>query len=173
MLQNIEKIIERLIIQSRLIILVAVVFGLISAIVMVILGSYSVINGLIKGVQIFFDYAHYEQLENDIVKNIITAVDTYLIATVLLIFSFGLYELFISKISMDETRSSGILVIKDLDQLKENLAKVIIIVLVVTYFKFALEMVYPKAVDLLSLAAGIFLVALSVFFIRQKEKPMK
>lgn len=170
MLKNIEKSIERLIMNSRLIILVAVVFGLISAIIMVILGSYNVVNGIIKAVELFFHYAAFEELENEIVKNVISAVDNYLIATVLLIFSIGLYELFISKIELDERTSPKILVIKDLDQLKENLAKVIIIVLIVTYFKYALEMLYPKAFDLLFFSAGIFLVALSVYFIRQKKE---
>ena len=46
------------------------------------------------------DGTHPEHFHEDIVAGIIGAVDLYLIAVVLLIFSFGIYELFISKIDV-------------------------------------------------------------------------
>lgn len=172
MKRNIEKIVESMIIGSRWIIIFAVVFGLVSALLMIILGSYNVINAVIYAVKIFTHYAQFEEYEKEIVTKIISAIDSYLIATVLLIFSIGLYELFISKIE-NEKAGPKTLVIHDLDQLKENLAKVIIIVLIVTFFKFALEMDYEKMLDLFYLSGSILLIALAIFFIRRDKSPPK
>jgi uncharacterized membrane protein YqhA len=169
MLRWLEKPIENIIMGSRLMILVAVVFGIISAFLMVLIASYNVIDALINTTHLLVNHANFDEHEEVVVMKIITAIDSYLIATVLLIFSIGLYELFISKITINEQSGPKILVIRDLDQLKENLAKVIIIVLIVTYFKFALELDYSRAMDLLFLSTGIFLIAMSVYFIRQNK----
>ena len=69
---------------------------------------------------------------------IVGAIDDFLLATILLIFSLGLYELFISDI--DDAKKSGqsskVLVINNLDDLKSKLTKVILMILVVTFLKF-------------------------------------
>jgi uncharacterized membrane protein YqhA len=173
MLKQLEKTFEKLIVSSRFMILVAVFFGIISTLAMIILGSVNAIAGISKLGVLFANFSQADEIEKTIVKQIISAVDAYLIATVLLIFSIGLYELFISKLTNPESRSYRVLIIRDLDQLKENLAKVIIIVLIVTYFQFALEMHYTNTLDLLYLSAGILLVALSVFLIRHRDKDKK
>jgi len=59
-----------------------------------------------------------------------------LIAVVLLIFSFGIYELFISEIDDAENSEVGskILAIHSLDELKDKLGKVVVMVLIVSFF---------------------------------------
>jgi len=79
-----------------------------------------------------------------------------------LIFALGLYELFISKIeqaSISEN-ASKILVIRNLDDLKSRLAKVILMILIVKYFEHALNMQFQDPEDLLYFAGGIALLGL-------------
>ncbi len=180
MLEKSGKFFERFILNSRFSIFFTVIFGLIGTFIMIILGSLNIIMAVWKLFQLFFNYSQLEKYEKVIVTNIISAVDEYLIATVLIIFSIGLYELFIRKITEDSLLRSGakILIIDNLDQLKEKLAKVIIIVLIVTYFKYALELDYTRVIDLFILSGGIFLIALSVYFIsgnkeNKNESPIK
>ncbi len=89
----------------------------------------------------------------------------------LLIFGIGLYELFVSKIVQieEDKKSAGILIIHSLDQLKEKLAKVIIMVLIVAYFKNALDMKYEDILQLLYLGTGIFLISLSLYLMHKNH----
>ena len=77
-------------------------------------------------------------VRSEIVAHTVGAIDGFLLAIILLIFSLGLYELFISDI--DDARKSGqfskVLVINSLDDLKSKLAKVILMILVVTFLRF-------------------------------------
>ena len=94
----------------------------------------------------------------------------YLIAIVLFIFGFGLYELFISKIDVAEkSAASKILEIHSLDELKDKLAKVIIMVLIVGFFKRAMHTTYDSAIDMLMLAGAIFALALSFYFMHKGD----
>ena len=89
----------------------------------------------------FITHAHPEDFHEDIVSGIIIgAVDLYLIAVVMFIFSFGIYELFISDIDEAEGNNGNkILAIHSLDELKDKIAKVIVMVLVVNFFQRVLH----------------------------------
>ncbi|MDR1685258.1 MAG: YqhA family protein [Desulfovibrio sp.] len=66
------------------------------------------------------------------------SVDNYLFAVVLLIFSIGIYELFISEIypaSRREDTRQDWLKIRNLDQLKGSLGKVILMIPIVTFLR--------------------------------------
>jgi uncharacterized membrane protein YqhA len=96
----------------------------------------------------------------------VNSVDLYLIATVLLIFSVGLYELFIQEISFADrlTRKGGVLDIVNLEQLKNKLAQTIIMILIVSFFQHATHLSYSNSLELLYLAIGVFLIAIAVRF---------
>ena len=100
-------------------------------------------------------------LYTDAVANIAGVIDGYLFATIMLIFAMGLYELFISKIDVaeDSDLAQRILLIRSIDDLKDRLAKVIFLVLIVKYFEYALHLSYTTPLALLQLAAGIVLIA--------------
>ncbi|MEJ1959307.1 MAG: YqhA family protein [Nitrosomonadales bacterium] len=104
-------------------------------------------------------------LHDSTVTHIVEVVDGYLLATVMMIFSFGLYELFISDIDQAQgsKTSSKILVIRSLDDLKSRLAKVIIMILIVTLFEQALNMKLSVPIDLLYLGGSIALIALALY----------
>ena len=110
-------------------------------------------------------------LHDDSITHIVEVVDGYLLATVMLIFSLGLYELFISDI--DEAHgskaSSKILVIESLDDLKARLAKVILMILIVTLFEQALKMDMKTPLDLLYLGGSIALIGLALYLTHAAE----
>ncbi len=163
MFKTIENIVERILWESRLVIIFAVFASILSAMLLIFIGTYDVYKVFTELMHVSAD--GMEEFHSLAVTHIIAAVDSYLIATVLLIFGLGLYELFISKIDIAEAddKSSRILVIHDLDQLKEKLAKVILLVLVVTFFKHAVYFHYESVLNLLYLAIGILLIAASIY----------
>lgn len=172
MLKKIELIFEWLLWESRFFIILAVVASVVSAILLILIGTYDV-------ALLFKELTHsisspelYEEFHKSAVPHIIGAIDFYLIATVLIIFGIGLYELFVSKIEYAEkdTKSSKILVIHNLDQLKEKLARLIIMVLIVTFFKHALNIKYENVLNLLYLSGGILLISLALYFTHGKSK---
>ena len=99
------------------------------------------------------------------VSSVITAIDLYLVALTILIFAFGIYELFISKI---DTLKFHILEINSLDELKDKLSKTIIIVLIVEFFKQSLKISIANFTDLLMFSAAILVIFLSMYFLKKK-----
>ncbi|MDP9454411.1 MAG: YqhA family protein [Actinomycetota bacterium] len=125
---------------SRLIVLVAVVFGLLLA-----LGAF-----YLATVDVFYflgylrDYADMglatddrEELRASAITAIVKAVDGYLIAAILIIFALGLYELFVSKLDPAERSETipRLLLIRSLDELKERIASLVLLVLVIEFFQ--------------------------------------
>ena len=79
---------------------------------------------------------------NELLFQIISSIDLFLIGIVLLIFGFGVYELFISEIEFAKNKfTDSTLKIKSLDQLKNKIIKVIIIVLIVKFFEKSSEVI--------------------------------
>ena len=123
---------------SRLIVLLAVIFGTLSAIALFIAGSAEILTSLYHSLTLTPSETFYVEL----LKGIIGGVDLYLIGMVLLIFSFGIYELAISKIDIARNSESfhTLLEISSLDDLKNKIIKVIIMVLIVSFFQRVLSM---------------------------------
>ena len=65
--------------------------------------------------------------------------------------------------------SSKILVISSLDDLKSRLAKVILMILIVTLFQEAIHMKLNTPLDLVYLGASIALIALALYFSHAAE----
>ena len=60
-----------------------------------------------------------------------------------------------------------ILEIKDLDELKNKIIKVIIMVLIVTFFERVLKMEYSEPLEMLYFALSIFALSFGVYLIRK------
>lgn len=105
------------------------------------------------------------------VTHVVEIIDGYLLATVLLIFALGLYELFISRIEAAEKSetASNVLIIHSLDDLKGRLAKVILMILIVKYFEHAVSMSFHNPMDLLQLAGGIALIGLALYLTHESS----
>jgi len=109
---------------------------------------------------------HPEHFHEDVVAGIIGAVDLYLIAVVMFIFAFGLYELFISDIDEAEGQNgSKLLAIHSLDQLKDKIAKVIVMVLVVNFFQRVLHTNFSTPVEMMYFALSIAALAVGLYFL--------
>ncbi len=110
-------------------------------------------------------------LHDSTVSHIVEVVDGYLLAVVLLIFSLGLYELFISDIDQahGSKASSKILVINSLDDLKSRLAKVILMIMIVTLFEEAINMHISQPIDLIYMGGAIALIALALYWTHASE----
>ncbi len=162
----IEKIFENAMWKTRLLVLLPVVFGLIGAGILFVVASIDIFKVFVYTLDVYFNGLHPENFHEEIVSKIIGAVDLYLIAVVMLIFAFGIYELFISKIDAADNSPAGnnILAIHSLDQLKDKIAKVIIMVLVVNYFQRVLHTNYQTPLELLYFALAIVALAVGLYF---------
>ncbi|TAN84865.1 MAG: YqhA family protein [Gallionella sp.] len=172
-----EKLFEGALWNSRFVILFAVIGSLMAGFAIFYMATVDV-------VYLFSHALHYadagmsdearKALHDSTVTHIVEVVDGYLLATVMLIFSLGLYELFISDIDQahGSKSSSKILVINNLDDLKSRLAKVILMILIVTLFEEALNMTLSTPLDLVYLGASIALIALALYLTHASEHGM-
>lgn len=164
-----ERIFEGLLFGSRLSVLVAVVGSLVAAICMFIRGGWAIW----KGIAAFFgDHSAAADTHVPVmVLQFIGAVDNFLFAMVLLIFSMGIYELFVSRIDpasrTPESRPNW-LRITSLEDLKSYLGKVVLMILVVNLFEQSFHLTYQSPLDLLYLGGGIVMVALALHLTHSK-----
>jgi len=174
MMKLLETIFEGVLWNSRFVIITAVIGSLLAGFAIFYMATVDVAN-------LFMHALHYadsgltnearKALHDSTVTHIVEVVDGYLLATVMLIFSLGLYELFISDIDQahGSKASSKILVIRSLDDLKSRLAKVILMILIVTLFQEAINMKLTTPLDLVYLGASIALIALALYFSHAAE----
>ena len=167
-MKYVEIIFENILWSGRLFILFAVIFGMVGAIALFIIASFDIYHMASFVINTYVSHAHPHNFHEEVVGMIIGAVDLYLIAVVMLIFSFGLYELFISEIDpAKSSESSQILEINSLDQLKDKLAKVIVMVLIVSFFKRVLHTEYHGALEMLYFAGSIFALSFALYFLHK------
>ena len=170
---RIVNIFESFLFNSRFVTLFAVLGSLFSSVIMFVKGTMK-----IAGIAVIFwdqltgaqDVAHGP---DTLVALFVSSVDIYLFATVLLIFSMGLYELFISKINSADRHPESRphwLQVSSLDDLKSSLGKVILMILIVWFFEKSLIIEYHTALDLLYLGVGILLVAGALYLTHAGHK---
>ncbi len=164
--KKLENALEWFLWRGRLITIFAVLFSFISALAVFIAGSKKAVDSILSVIMNSSADIDYDYL---LVK-IIGTVDLYLIGVVLLILSFGLYELFISKIDLArDDKDIHILEIKSLDDLKARLVKVVIIAMIFYFFKLILTTHFQNPMEILILAISILAVSASSMFIRKMD----
>jgi len=173
-MKRLERFFEGALWDSRYVVLTAVVSSLMASLAMFYMATVDTVSMVAHLV----DYASSAlsteariELRGSTITHVVEIVDGYLLATVLLIFALGLYELFISKIDQagEAETSSNVLLITNLDDLKARLAKVILMILIVKYFEHAIAMKFESPLDLLYLAAGITLIGLAIYLSHADE----
>jgi uncharacterized membrane protein YqhA len=170
-----ENIFEKILWNSRFIVLFAVVASLFTSIAMFYMATvdaYYMVIHLAEYASPALDGASRAVLRAETITHVVEIVDGYLLATVLLIFSLGLYELFISKIDIasQSKTASNVLIINSLDDLKNRLAKVILMILIVRFFEFAIRTNFTTALELLYLAGGIALLGLALYLSHESDR---
>lgn len=167
-MSRLEQALERALWGSRYLVLVAVIASLLVAVVALFMATVDVWHLIVRAL----GYIHAESeagadgTENaQLVTLIVKAVDGYLIMAIMVIFALGLYELFIGKIDAAENSdvAARLLLIRSLDDLKDRLAKVVVLILVITFFQQALQLRFTTALDLLYLALGTLMVGGALF----------
>jgi len=167
-MKTLEVLFEAFLWRSRLVVLFAVMGSLLTGLGIFYVTTVDVWYMLVhigEYASPALDAEGRAQLRSGFVTHVVEAVDGYLLATVMLIFSLGLYELFISKIDEAEgaETSSRVMVIHSLDDLKARLIKVIFMILVVKFFEHAVRMDYTDTLQLLILAGAIALIGPALF----------
>lgn len=172
-IRMLEKIFENSLWSSRFIVILAVIFGLIGAILLFTVASFDIYEAAKYVLETYLNHKHPEHFHDNVVGLIIGAVDLYLIGVVMLIFSFGIYELFISEIDAAKDKSgkeNQLLAIHSLDQLKDKISKVIVMVLVVGFFQKVGHIEYANALDMFYFALSITAVAVGLYFLGKVGK---
>ncbi len=174
-MKYLETLFEGALWRSRYIVLFAVVASMASSFAIFFLATADVVY-LLEHVSHYLDaglsQAARAELRNSTVTHIVEVVDGYLLGAVMLIFALGMYELFVSDIDQarNSKAASRILLIESLDDLKNRLAKVILMILIVKLFEHALKLEISSALQLLYLGASIALIGLALYLSHAAEK---
>ena len=147
---------RRIFAASRYLILIAVLGDLLAAVVVMIYGGGLVLNMLVTVVlhgSFTPDGAKHLSVE------CVEIIDLFLLGTVLYIIALGLYDLFID----DQLPLPSWLLIRTLDDLKEKLIGVIIVLLAVTFL--GNTVLWDGGTSILSLGVAIGLVLFALGFI--------
>lgn len=161
----IETVFETALFQSRFMVMLAVLGFLVGSGMMYVKGCIEVVQALGA---FFPQLSQLKATPTDdkaVLLSIVPAIDYYLFATVLLMFSMGMYELFISELdpaSRGPNTRPLWLYYKSLDDLKLDVGKVVMMLLIVNLFRQAFNISYSSPLDLLYLGGAIVLVALSL-----------
>lgn len=144
----------------RYIIIIPVFITFIGAFIMFIIGALEAWNSVSR-----FLAADYEGSQ----LGLILGIDAFLLGLVLLIFSYGIYDLFLSKFDIADRPSvrPSWMRFKEVGELKIILAQVILIILTINFFElvfiqmddpesFQDFMIIPVGIILISLGLGIF-----------------
>lgn len=174
MFRAIERTLERALWNSRFIVVIAVIASMAAAVAVFYITTidvYYAISHISHYADSSLSAEARKALHDDTVTHIVEVVDGYLLATVMLIFALGLYELFVSDIdaARASAASSKILVIETLDDLKNRLAKVILMILIVKLFEHAVKIKLGNVLDLLYLGGSIAFVGLALYLSHASE----
>jgi uncharacterized membrane protein YqhA len=159
---------ERILWGSRVIVLVPVVGALILSIGSFVLGAVdtvSIITTLASYLGPAGASAEHGTIRSDLITGIVKAVDADLIGAIMLVVSMGLYELFIKHLDVAESSevADRVLTVRTLDDLKERISRLVLLILIVEFFGIALGLSITTSLDLLLLGVGIFLIAAAMW----------
>ena len=164
----IERLFESALWNSRFFVLLAVVFSMLGGMTLFIVASVDIVGVISDVISTYINHEHPLKFHEMIVGGLIGAVDLFLMAIVMFIFGFGLYELFISEIDVAKgSTAAKVIEIHSLDQLKDKLAKVIVMVLIVSFFQKVLYTDYKTALDLVYFALSILALSLGLYFLNK------
>ena len=126
---------------SRFVVAVPAIGAIIGSFVLMVIGVLDVIQAIVKLVNV-------EVPTKESVVSILTAVDTLLLATVLLVIGYGLYELFVDS----SVKLPPWLEIRSLDDLKAKLIGVVVAIVAVVFLGYLVDA--NEAVDVMYIGAG-------------------
>lgn len=167
-MKSLERLFESMLWNSRFVVVLAVLASLVTAMAVFFIASvdaWYLLGHVVEYASPQLADTARAELRAASITHVVEIIDGYLLAAVLLIFALGLYELFISRIDVAEgsDASHNVLLINTLDDLKNRLAKVVLMILIVKFFEHAIGMGFKDALELLYLAGGIALIGLALY----------
>lgn len=164
---RLEGVFERGLWASRLVVVAAVVVTMLLAVGALVLATADAVYLVVKLVR-YVDPGlagdARDALRTEVVTTIVKSLDGYLIAALLIVVALGLYELFVNPIDTARGSTAGTrLQIRDLEDLKQRVAKLVVLVLVVEFFQQALRLPIAGALELLWLGLGILVVSAALW----------
>jgi uncharacterized membrane protein YqhA len=168
--KRLELMLERWMWRFRLIAILPVMMSLLSSLATFLLGTKEIVKALLlvaKGSDV-------KSFLGELLGNIVGGIDLYLIGIAFLIFGYGVYELLISPIDPArdaENLGNGLLDIRNLDQLKEKLVKVLVVALIVSAFKAMLTLPINTPTSLVLFCLSVLLLAFSGWLVAAESPP--
>ncbi len=165
---------EKALWQSRLAAVLAVLGSLAVALVVFVVATVDALALFVRAAQYadpgLADAAR-SALRPTIIADVIGALDMYVLAAVMLIFALGIYEIFISKLDVAKQDEVGddLLLIRNVDDLKNRLASMVVLLLVIKFVQLALQIKYDGVTELLALAAAILLIGGALFLTHKRS----
>ncbi|MGB0894941.1 MAG: YqhA family protein [Parashewanella sp.] len=157
-----EQRFESLLWGSRLLLIFGVICCVITAATLIALGCAEVFHLLHEMFTYLFN-SNSGVSRDKLILIVIEILDTFLLSSILFIFSFGLYELFISSIENSQHHQSKAFQINSIDQLKAKLGNVVVMLLVIKLFSYLVEIKPTNIIELLYMALIVLLVSLSLW----------
>ena len=143
---------RRIIETTRYIVVLPSLGALFGGLILIIIGLWDMGAAAIKLVQPNVDL-------KESVVSVLAAVDTLLLATVLLVIGYGLYELFVD----EDLQLPAWLQIHSLDDLKGKLIGVVVAVIAVVFLGELVEGSDAEATMMIGIGAGALVLALAAF----------
>ena len=163
-----ESKFEKALWNVRFIVILSVILSIVASISLFVIGSWDILYAIFHNNPLFDTTIDNN---NALLFKIISSIDLFLIGIVLLIFGFGVYELFISEIDFAKGKFvESTLKINSLDQLKNKIIKVIIIVLIVKFFEKVLKLSsnFTSPTDVLYFGLSILSICIGYYLINRK-----
>jgi uncharacterized membrane protein YqhA len=167
---NAEERFELVLWNSRLLVMLAVVPSLLGATVLFLIGTADMIR-VAADAAVYYFGGGTEDIHDTVVPKIIIAVDIYLIAIVLLIFGSGVYRLFVSPIDQAEEKSpSHPFNVSSFDQLKDKIARVVILAVIIEFFRAVVDIRFQTPLDAIYLAISVLALAGALYLMSHAQR---
>jgi uncharacterized membrane protein YqhA len=148
---------RRVLLSSRFLVLISVAGSLIASLITLVFGSIAVFTSVLDVIQARDLGAKGVKL---LAVDVLQVIDIFLVSTVLYIMAVGLYELFIDP----RLPVLSWLKIETLDDLKERLVTVVVVMLGVTFLAYVVDLKAGWSILEIGIAIASVLVGLGVFF---------
>lgn len=164
---SLENAFEMALWQFRWAVVIGVIASTLTSLVMFYVASVDTFY-VVKDYIGYIDITDMQERNNfraDAISHVVEIIDGFLLAIVLLIFAYGIYELYISRIEVarGNEAEAHFLRIESLDSLKSRVGKVILMILIVKFFEVSLAMEYETVKELMIFAVAITLISISFF----------
>ncbi len=165
-----ERRIEAALWNSRFLVLLAIVPSLLGSLALFVVGTLDILK-VVGDVIRYYLIGSDQNIHENLVPDIIIAVDIYLIAIVLLIFGLGIYRLFVSRIDRAEARyPKHPFNVASLDQLKDKIARVVILAVIIEFFRAVVDIRFTTPLEAIYLALSVLALAAALYLMGKSHK---